>query len=63
VGPGEPPAVPGARTIDITGKFVTPGLIDAHSHLGVYPAPEFQFFKSTEISTRYVRSVAALLTR
>ena len=33
----EPPA--GAQVIDATGKFVTPGLIDAHSHLGVYPAP------------------------
>jgi imidazolonepropionase-like amidohydrolase len=32
-----PPA--GARVIDARGKFVTPGLIDAHSHLGVYPAP------------------------
>lgn len=29
----------GAVTIDAAGKFVTPGIIDAHSHLGVYPAP------------------------
>ena len=29
----------GARTIDGTGKFVTPGLIDTHSHIGVYAAP------------------------
>ena len=28
-----------AVVIDGTGKFVTPGLIDDHSHLGVYPAP------------------------
>ncbi|HEV8124390.1 MAG TPA: amidohydrolase family protein [Gemmatimonadales bacterium] len=29
----------GATVIDGTGKFVTPGLIDDHSHLGVYSAP------------------------
>ncbi|HVV65986.1 MAG TPA: amidohydrolase [Rhizomicrobium sp.] len=29
----------GAVVIDGKGKFVTPGLIDIHSHLGVYPSP------------------------
>ena len=29
----------GAREIDVTGRFITPGLIDTHSHMGVYPAP------------------------
>ena len=29
----------GANIIDGSGKFVTPGIIDAHSHLGVYPSP------------------------
>jgi imidazolonepropionase-like amidohydrolase len=32
-------APPGVSTVDGTGKFVTPGIIDAHSHLGVYAAP------------------------
>ena len=33
-------AVPeGYARIDATGRFVTPGIIDAHSHLGVYPSP------------------------
>lgn len=27
------------RRIDGTGKFVTPGIIDIHSHLGDYPSP------------------------
>ncbi len=36
-------AVPAdAVRIDGTGKFVTPGIIDAHSHLGVYPSPGVQ---------------------
>ncbi|MFL6260372.1 MAG: amidohydrolase [Thermoanaerobaculia bacterium] len=28
-----------AVVVDGTGKWVTPGIIDAHSHLGVYPSP------------------------
>ena len=28
-----------ALVIDAAGKWVTPGVIDPHSHLGVYPAP------------------------
>ena len=33
-------AVPaGATVIDGAGKYVTPGIIDTHSHLGVYAAP------------------------
>lgn len=29
----------GAQVVDGSGKWVTPGLIDSHSHLGVYPSP------------------------
>jgi len=29
----------GYELVDARGKYVTPGLIDTHSHLGVYPSP------------------------
>jgi imidazolonepropionase-like amidohydrolase len=29
----------GAEIVDGTGRFVTPGIIDPHSHLGDYPSP------------------------
>jgi imidazolonepropionase-like amidohydrolase len=32
-------AAGGAEVVDATGKWVTPGLIDPHSHLGVYASP------------------------
>lgn len=42
-GPLADMAVPAnALRIDGTGKFVTPGIIDVHSHLGVYPSPGVQ---------------------
>jgi imidazolonepropionase-like amidohydrolase len=37
-GPGDAPE--GTEIIDATGKVITPGLIDAHSHIGVYPNPQ-----------------------
>jgi imidazolonepropionase-like amidohydrolase len=30
---------PGARVIEVSGRVVTPGIIDPHSHLGVYAVP------------------------
>ena len=40
VGPSAEIAVPaGARVVDAGGRWLTPGLIDTHSHLGVYASP------------------------
>jgi imidazolonepropionase-like amidohydrolase len=39
VGGADMPIPEGYARIDGTGKFVTPGVIDIHSHLGVYPSP------------------------
>ncbi|WP_164117281.1 amidohydrolase [Sphingorhabdus sp. Alg239-R122] len=37
---GPDTAIPdGATVLDGTGKYVTPGIIDVHSHLGNYPSP------------------------
>lgn len=35
------PAPEGAAVLDVKGKTITPGIIDAHSHIGVYAAPGF----------------------
>ena len=32
----------GATVIEADGRFVTPGIIDTHSHLGVYPSPSVE---------------------
>ena len=39
VGGAELGAPDGATVIDAGGKYVTPGIIDVHSHLGDYPSP------------------------
>ncbi len=40
VGDGPGTASAGVRVVDATGMFITPGIIDTHSHMGVYPLPE-----------------------
>ncbi len=39
VGVGVGLSAAGANVIDAAGKWITPGVIDVHSHLGVYPSP------------------------
>lgn len=42
VGDAQTPVPAGHRVIDARGRYVTPGVIDVHSHLGVYPSPGVQ---------------------
>jgi imidazolonepropionase-like amidohydrolase len=42
VGDASTPVPAGHRVVDARGRFVTPGIIDVHSHLGVYPSPGVQ---------------------
>ena len=39
VGPAGTAVPTGATVVDGRGRWVTPGVIDGHSHLGVYPSP------------------------
>ena len=50
VGPGLA-APAGAQVIEAHGRWVTPGLIDVHSHLGVYPSPVVQAHEDGNEST------------
>lgn len=55
VGPRAAVRLPeGARVIDVEGRYVTPGLIDAHSHMGVYPMPELVAHADGNEATRPV---------
>jgi imidazolonepropionase-like amidohydrolase len=45
----------GAVEIDGTGKYVTPGIIDIHSHLGDYPSPAVQSHSDGNEATSPVR--------
>ncbi|MBA4805411.1 MAG: amidohydrolase [Brevundimonas sp.] len=42
VGDASTPVPAGHQVVDARGRFVTPGIIDVHSHLGVYPSPGVQ---------------------
>jgi imidazolonepropionase-like amidohydrolase len=45
----------GASRIDAAGKWVTPGIIDVHSHLGDYPSPDVAAHDDGNESTSPVR--------
>jgi len=42
VGGANTPVPSGHKVVDARGRYVTPGVIDIHSHLGVYPSPGVQ---------------------
>ena len=46
----------GTTVIDGTGKFVTPGIIDIHSHLGDYPSPAVEANSDGNEATGPVRA-------
>lgn len=52
VGEGKAPTVEGARIMDLNGKIVTPGLIDTHSHIGVYANPGMKAHSDGNEATR-----------
>jgi imidazolonepropionase-like amidohydrolase len=55
VGGPELPSPAGALEIDGTGKWVTPGIIDVHSHLGDYPSPGVSSLSDGNEATSPVR--------
>jgi imidazolonepropionase-like amidohydrolase len=53
-------APPDALVIDATGKWVTPGVIDTHSHLGVYAAPGIESLQDgNEVTSPNTAEVSA----
>ena len=46
----------GATVIDAAGKWVTPGIIDVHSHLGNYPSPSVESLQDGNEVTGPVRA-------
>jgi imidazolonepropionase-like amidohydrolase len=55
VGGSSFPSPAGAVEIDGTGKWVTPGIIDIHSHLGDYPSPGVSSLSDGNEATSPVR--------
>ncbi len=62
VGPADAVAVPDdAQRVDLTGKVLIPGLVDSHSHIGVYSRPAVGANSDGNESTGPVQSVVRAL--
>ncbi|HEX8526735.1 amidohydrolase [Allosphingosinicella sp.] len=55
IGGPDTPIPEGANRIDGTGRWVTPGIIDTHSHLGNYPSPGVEAHSDGNEATSPVR--------
>lgn len=60
---GQGPAPPGADVIDLSDRFVMPGLVDAHTHLSIIPARGDQLGQLRQPPGRQALRVAANLGR
>ncbi len=52
---------PDAKIIDVTGKVIIPGLVDSHSHLGVYSRPALKANSDGNETTDPVTSIVRAL--
>ena len=43
--------VPGATVVDLTGKFIVPGIINAHGHVGANPEPQLRQYALYGVTT------------
>jgi imidazolonepropionase-like amidohydrolase len=60
-GAAEVPVPPGARTIDLPGMTLMPGLIDAHSHIFLHPYNETLWNDQVLKEPEAYRTIAAVL--
>jgi imidazolonepropionase-like amidohydrolase len=58
VGAGSGNAPQNTQIVDVSGTWVTPGIIDTHSHMGVYAAPSMEAHQDGNEATKPVTAEA-----